>query len=242
MGDAVIEVEDLHKTYNLGEEEVAVRAVDGISFRVERGESVSIMGPSGSGKSTLMHMLGCLDRPTSGVYRLDGIDVAGLPDDELARLRNRHIGFVFQTFHLLPRQSALQNVELPLLYGGQGDTRQLAAEALQRVGLSDRAKHRPNQLSGGQKQRVAIARALVTRPSMLLADEPTGALDTTTGREILDLLVKLNAEGATLIVVTHDSDVARRCRRVITMRDGHIEADGASDRVLGPSAPSMRPG
>ena len=231
----VIETRELCKVYNVDDEHVAVRAVDGVTLAIPRGQSLAIMGPSGSGKSTLMHILGCLDQPTSGVYELEGRDVAKLGDAELARMRNRHIGFVFQTFHLLARHSALENVELPLLYGGHKEARAQAAGALKRVRLGDRMGHHPNQLSGGQKQRVAIARALVTSPSLLLADEPTGALDTATGIEILTLLDELHAEGMTLVVVTHDPGVARRAQRVIMMRDGKIVADGPPAQVLASS-------
>ena len=226
-------VRDLEKIYNEDRPEIAVRAVDGVSFTIDRGESVAIIGPSGGGKSTLMHMIGCLDRPTSGAYLLEGQDVSELGDDELAALRNQHLGFVFQTFNLLPRQTAVENVELPLLYAGVSSTRERALEALARVGLSDRAHHLPTELSGGQKQRVAIARALVTRPSVLLCDEPTGALDTRTGEEILELLKELNSEGTTLLVVTHDLEVAAHMSRVLRLRDGKIEADGPSELVLG---------
>jgi len=224
---------DLTKVYNPDKPEIAVRAVDGVSFTIERGESVAIIGPSGGGKSTLMHMIGCLDRPSSGTYLLEGQDVATLGDDALAKLRNRHLGFVFQTFNLLARQTAAENVELPLLYAGVKAPRERALEALERVGLAERAHHLPNELSGGQKQRVAIARAVVTRPSVLLCDEPTGALDTKTSEEILDLLQELNREGTTLVVVTHDLEVAAHMSRVIRLRDGQIEADGPADEVLG---------
>jgi len=231
-GSDPVVIEDLAKTYHPDDAALRVRAVDGISFRVRRGESLAVIGPSGCGKSTLLHLLGCLDRPTGGRYHLEGADVATLDEDELARVRNRHIGFVFQSFHLLPRMSAVENVELPLLYAGDTAPRERALEALARVGLSDRAKHLPNELSGGQKQRVAIARALVTRPSILLGDEPTGALDSRTGREVLTLLHELNTEGTTLIIVTHDLAVARTLSRAIQMRDGHIEADGPSATVV----------
>ncbi len=228
-----IVVEELTKIYNPDRPDIAVRAVDGVTFTIERGESVAIVGPSGGGKSTLMHLIGCLDRPTSGSYRLEGRDVAKLNDDELAAVRNRHLGFVFQTFNLLPRQDALENVELPLLYAGVRATRERALEALARVGLADRAHHLPNELSGGQRQRVAIARAVVTRPSILLCDEPTGALDTQTGREILDLLGELNRDGTTVLTVTHDLGVAQCMARAIQLRDGKVVADGPTDEVLG---------
>ncbi len=232
--------EGLTKVYNPDRPEVAVRAVDEVSFTIARGESVAIIGPSGGGKSTLMHLIGCLDRPTAGRYLLEGRDVSQLGDDELAATRNRHLGFVFQTFNLLPRQTAVENVELPLLYAGVKGTRERALEALDRVGLADRAGHQPNELSGGQRQRVAIARAVVTRPSVLLCDEPTGALDTQTGQEILSLLGELNRDGTTLLVVTHDLEVAAHMSRVIRLRDGRIEADGPASEVLGPPA-ELRP-
>jgi putative ABC transport system ATP-binding protein len=227
-----IVVADLAKVYESGRAELAVRAVDGISFRVARGESVAIIGPSGCGKSSLLNILGCLDRPSAGRYELDGRDMAALDDDELAALRNRHIGFVFQSFNLLPRMSAAENVELPLLYGAVKNSRELARAALARVGLENRSHHVPSELSGGQRQRVAIARAIVTRPSILLCDEPTGALDSRTGREVLDLLLSLNAEGSTLVMVTHDLAIARHLSRAIRMKDGRIVADGSSAAVL----------
>jgi len=230
MSDVVVEVDALEKTYGRGE--LAVRAVAGVSFAIERGESVGIIGPSGCGKSSLLNILGCLDRPTSGVYRLEGRDVATLGEDELARVRNRHIGFVFQVFNLLPRMSAVENVELPLLYAGADRTRERAERALERVGLAERAHHLPNELSGGQKQRVAVARALVTEPSILLCDEPTGALDSRTGREVLALLRELNEDGTTLIMVTHDLGIARTLGRAIAMRDGRIVADGEASGVV----------
>ncbi len=225
-------VEDLVKVYRGEDADLAVRAVDGVSFRMRRGESLAIIGPSGCGKSTMLHVLGCLDRPTSGRYLLDGSDVATLGEDELARVRNRHVGFVFQSFHLLPRMSAVENVGLPLLYAGASDPRERAMAALRRVGLESRAHHRPTELSGGQKQRVAIARAIVMGPSLVLCDEPTGALDSRTGREVLDLLHELNAEGSTLIVVTHDLGVARNLGRALAMRDGRIEMDGPAPSVV----------
>ena len=237
--DVVVDVRELRKTYGAHRAELAVHAVDGVSFAIERGASVGIIGPSGCGKSSLLNILGCLDRPTSGVYELEGRDVATLGEDELARVRNRHIGFVFQVFNLLPRMSAVENVELPLLYAGADRTRERASSALERVGLADRGHHLPNELSGGQKQRVAIARALVTEPSILLCDEPTGALDSRTGREVLELLRELNEDGTTLIMVTHDLAIARTLGRAIAMRDGKIVADGAAawvvDRAFGAS-------
>jgi putative ABC transport system ATP-binding protein len=227
-----IVISDLAKVYDGGRAELSVRAVDGISFRVERGESLAIIGPSGCGKSSLLNILGCLDRPSEGRYELDGRNMAELDDDELAALRNRHIGFVFQSFNLLPRMSAVENVELPLLYAGAPNSRDLARAALARVGLENRERHLPNELSGGQRQRVAIARAIVTRPSILLCDEPTGALDSKTGRDVLELLSSLNAEGATLVMVTHDLAVARGLARAIRMKDGRIVADGAAASVV----------
>lgn len=229
---APVRVEKLVKIYDSGHADLAVRAVDGIDFSIERGESVAIIGPSGCGKSSLLNILGCLDRPTAGAYKLEGRNVAELDDDELASLRNRHIGFVFQSFNLLPRMTAVENVELPLLYGSVKKSRQLALDALARVGLAARSSHLPTELSGGQKQRVAIARAFVTRPSILLCDEPTGALDSKTGKEVLELLLSLNAEGTTLIMVTHDLGVARALRRAIQMRDGKVVADGPSNNVV----------
>ncbi len=233
MSSAPIVIEGLSKVYGGGHAELEVRAVDRISFQVERGDSLAIIGPSGCGKSSLLNILGCLDRPTEGRYLLEGRNMAELDDDELAALRNRHIGFVFQSFNLLPRMSAVENVELPLLYGSVKNGRALAEEALDRVGLASRAKHLPNELSGGQKQRVAIARALVTKPSMLLCDEPTGALDSRTGKDVLELLLSLNRDGTTLVMVTHDLGVATSLKRAIQMRDGHIVADGAASDVIG---------
>jgi len=224
----LLELQGVTRHYRLGGH--VVRALDGIDLSIEQGEYVSIMGPSGSGKSTLMHLVGCLDTPTSGRYVLDGVDVGAQPDDKLATLRGRKIGFVFQTFNLLPRLSARANVELPLVYQGmRGSERAARAlEALGQVELQHRAEHRPNELSGGERQRVAIARALVVRPSIVLADEPTGNLDSRVGQEILALFDRLNAAGATLVVVTHDAGVARRARRVVRVRDGKKVYDGPS--------------
>ncbi len=229
---APVEVKGLTRIYHPDRPEIRVVALDGVSFRIERGDAVAIVGPSGCGKSTLLHLLGCLDRPTSGHYLLEGQDVAQLDEDDQARIRNRHIGFVFQSFNLLARSSALENVALPLLYAGVRDGEARARHALERVGLADRAHHRPNELSGGQKQRVAIARALVTEPSILLGDEPTGALDSRTGAEVLELLHRLNEEGTTLVLVTHDLQVAQEMPRVIRMLDGHVVADGPSGPIV----------
>ncbi len=225
MSDAaMIQIEDLTKTYVMGEE--TVTALDSVSLSIARGESIAIIGPSGSGKSTLMNILG-LDRPIGGRYRFEGEEVARFSDDQLADFRNRRIGFVFQSFQLLPRLSALQNVELPMIYGGQPPRvrRDRAAELLERVGLGARMGHRPNQLSGGQQQRVAIARSLANQPDLLLADEPTGALDSATGVEVLSLFQKLNADGLTVVLVTHDRGVADAARRRIAFRDGRVTED-----------------
>ncbi|HHP7238161.1 ABC transporter ATP-binding protein [Longibacter sp.] len=221
----LIQITDLKKRYEMGAE--VVWALDGITLSVERGEYIAIMGPSGSGKSTLMNMLGCLDTPTSGQYLLNGQDVSDYTDDELAEIRNREIGFVFQTFNLLPRVDCLRNAELPLIYAGmsRAERRERAAEALRNVGLGDRMDHRPNELSGGQRQRVATARALVNRPSIILADEPTGNLDTETGGEIMMLFESLYRQGNTLLVVTHEEDIAHHARRILRLRDGKLEQD-----------------
>ncbi|RPI62402.1 MAG: ABC transporter ATP-binding protein [Planctomycetaceae bacterium] len=216
----MIRAEALVKTYLLGGTEV--RALDGVSFSIAEGEMVAITGPSGSGKSTLMHIIGCLDRPDSGRYFLAGEDVSQMNSNRQAEVRNRRIGFIFQTFHLLPRMNAIENVELPLLYAGKSEAKQQAIEALKIVGLTDRMHHEPNQLSGGQRQRVAIARALVTNPAILLADEPTGNLDSRTGLEILNFFKSLNEAGRTVIIVTHDMEVARHCKRTIYLKDGQI--------------------
>lgn len=220
----VIRIRDVVKIYALGD--IEVHALRGVSLDILRGEFVAIMGPSGSGKSTLMNTIGCLDQPTHGSYELDGEEVSGLSDDELAVIRNRKLGFVFQSFNLLPRVPAVEQVELPLVYAGVPDKRQHALAALASVGLAERAKHKPTELSGGQQQRVAIARALVTRPSLILADEPTGALDTRTSEEIMALLQELNrTTGMTVVLVTHEQDIAEHAKRIITLRDGLISSD-----------------
>jgi len=221
MAAEIIRLVDVTKVYGSGD--ATVRAVDGVSLRVQEGEFVAVMGPSGSGKSTLMHILGCLDVPTSGEYLFAGEDVARMNERELASIRNRRIGFVFQQFHLLSSMSAWRNVELPLLYRAARDRKQMALNALAQVGLSARVQHRPNQLSGGQQQRVAIARALVTTPTMILADEPTGNLDSKSSREVLDILTGLNKSGHTIVLITHDPNVASVAARVVEMADGHIQ-------------------
>jgi putative ABC transport system ATP-binding protein len=221
----MITLQDIYKTYTMGKTEV--HALKGVSLSIMRSEFVAVMGPSGSGKSTLMNIIGALDRPTSGSYHLDNIDVSGMSDNELAEIRNRKIGFVFQTFNLLPRKSSLRNVELPLIYSGLavGERRRRTREALERVGLQDRGGHKPNELSGGQRQRVAIARALVTEPSIVFADEPTGNLDTTTGHEIMGIFKRLNEQGVTIILVTHEREIAQYANRIIHIRDGLISDD-----------------
>ena len=230
--ESIIEMAHISRHYQMGP--TTVKAIDGVSLSVSQGEFVSIIGPSGSGKSTLMNIIGCLDLPSDGVYQLSGTDVSSMNRNELADIRNRYIGFVFQTFNLLGRETALENVELPLIYAGVSarERRERSLRMLERVGLSDRGDHIPNQLSGGQRQRVAIARALATEPRIILADEPTGALDTKTGVEIMKLFHQLNEEGVTLVMVTHDNDLARQARRVVQIRDGKVLQDVPSGEFV----------
>ncbi len=224
-GAQIIHLSNITRVYDMGAEQI--HALESISVQISKNEYVAVMGPSGSGKSTLMNILGCLDTPTSGLYELNGTNVSEMNDNELARVRNKEIGFVFQTFNLLPRSDALHNVELPLVYGGvpRDVRRQLARQALEQVGLGDRTHHKPNELSGGQRQRVAIARALVNKPSIMLADEPTGNLDTKTGDEIMGLLEELHRRGNTIIIVTHEEYIAEHAHRIIRLRDGKVESD-----------------
>jgi putative ABC transport system ATP-binding protein len=236
---ALIETDDLWKTYRMGSEEI--HALSGVSIEIDRGEYVAIMGPSGSGKSTLMNLIGCLDTPTRGSYHLNGKNVGAMNDDELAHIRNEEIGFIFQTFNLLPRATALHNVELPMIYAGRPPKERAAraTAALEMVELEDRMTHRPNELSGGQRQRVAIARALVNQPSILLADEPTGNLDSKTGAEIIALFSRLHAEGNTILLITHEADVAAHAKRVVYVRDGKASSDPGWNPQ--PSGESPRP-
>jgi len=223
MSDAVIHLDSIERYYHMGD--FTIKALDGVTLTIERGEYTAVMGPSGSGKSTMMHLVGCLDTPTGGSIYIDGEHISSLNEKELAYLRNAKIGFVFQQFNLLAKMNALDNVMTPLMYARvpYRERREIAEETLVRVGLGDRLKHKPNELSGGQKQRIAIARALVNDPSIILADEPTGALDTATGEQIMDLFEEINSEGRTVIMVTHDPEVSERCRRIVHLRDGRLE-------------------
>ena len=233
----MIEIQDATKVYRMGEMEV--RALNGVSLNVDEGEWVAIIGPSGSGKSTLMNIIGCLDLPTSGSYRLDGIEVARMKDDQLAAVRNRKIGFVFQGFNLLSRTSAVANVELPLVYAGVKERRAQAVAVLERVGLGQRINHRPNELSGGQQQRVAIARALVNNPAIILADEPTGNLDSKSGAEIMQIFRELHDQGLTVVMVTHDPDIAEQCERIVRIKDGLIASDESNRRGIPVTMPVL---
>ena len=228
----IIETHDISKVYRMGAE--TIHALKSVSIKISKGEYVAFMGPSGSGKSTLMNIIGCLDTPTGGQYILNGQDVSNMTDNELAEVRNKEIGFVFQTFNLLPRQSSLENVALPLIYAGYGKSQreEKAQQALESVGLGNRGKHKPNELSGGQRQRVAIARALINDPSIILADEPTGNLDTKTSYEIMELFENLHAKGNTIIMVTHEEDIARYAHRIVRLRDGLVESDVKNENIV----------
>ena len=238
--DPIIKIDDLAKTYIMGSEEV--RALKSITTSINKNEYVALMGPSGSGKSTLMNLLGCLDTPSSGSYVLNGSDVSRMDDDELADIRNKEIGFVFQTFNLLPRLSSLENVALPLIYGGKSKSQrtELAEDALDKVGLSDRMDHKPNELSGGQRQRVAIARAIVNNPALILADEPTGNLDTKTSIEIMSIFERIHDLGNTIILVTHEPDIAEHASRIIRLRDGLVESDAVNQNVVKAADPTHK--
>ena len=240
VGEQVISIENLKKTYVMGSEQV--HALKDVSLNIKKNEYVALMGPSGSGKSTLMNLLGCLDTPTSGNYLLNGNNVSVMTDSELASIRNKEIGFVFQTFNLLPRLSTLDNVALPLVYSGmsKSDREDRAADVLESVGLGDRMDHKPNELSGGQRQRVAIARALVNSPAIILADEPTGNLDTKTSIEIMEIFEKIQDAGNTIIVVTHEPDIAEHCHRIVRLRDGLIETDTLNEHIIKASDPNHR--
>jgi putative ABC transport system ATP-binding protein len=227
---SLLDLRGIRKIYVMGDQEV--RALDGVDLRVDEAEFVAIMGPSGSGKSTLMHIIGCLDAPTAGSYRLEGTEVSELDEIDLARVRNRMIGFVFQSFNLLPSFTALENVELPMIYGGVSGRRRKASEALKRVGLADRMDHRPNELSGGQQQRVAIARAIASEPRLLMADEPTGNVATQQGEEIMQIFQELNDQGITVVLVTHEPHIARHCKRLVQVQDGLVVADGPITRRI----------
>ena len=231
----VISLQNIKKHYVMGDTEV--HALDGVSIEIKKNEYVAIMGPSGSGKSTLMNIIGCLDTPTTGLYLFNSVNVSEMNDNELAKIRNKEIGFVFQTFNLLARSDSLHNVELPLIYGGvaSGDRKRLAREALEKVGLGERVHHKPNELSGGQRQRVAVARALVNNPSIILADEPTGNLDTKTGDEIMGLFEKLHEDGNTIILVTHEEYIAEHAHRIIRLRDGNVESDNMVTKRIRPT-------
>ena len=238
--EEIIQISDLAKTYIMGTEEV--RALKSVTTAINRNEYVALMGPSGSGKSTLMNLLGCLDTPTSGSYVLNGSDVSDMDDDDLAEIRNKEIGFVFQTFNLLPRLSSLENVALPLIYGGLSKSKreEMAEEALTKVGLEDRMDHKPNELSGGQRQRVAIARAIVNNPAIILADEPTGNLDTKTSIEIMSIFEKIHDLGNTIILVTHEPDIAEHAQRIIRLRDGLVESDLRNENVVKANDPTHK--